>query len=243
LARLLKSWISDPSTCAYLPHQQASMEYRLMVDVDPEELDHLLERGWRRFGPAYFRPRCRSCRECVPLRVPVADFSPSKQQRRCWNRRDRFTTALGPPQIDDERIELYDRWHAERADRRGWDGERIDAVQYYHQFAFPHLSIRELSFRDRDDGRLVAVAIVDETPRAFSAVYTFHDPAYRRYSLGTLAILDQIDRARRVDKPHVYLGYRVRDCASSVYKAKFRPHELMARWVDMHEPPEWRRPM
>ncbi|MEM6370934.1 MAG: arginyltransferase [Myxococcota bacterium] len=241
MARLLKTWVADPSVCAYLPHQHSSMEYRLMVDVDPDELDKLLERGWRRFGPAYFRPKCRGCRECVPLRVPVADFKSSKQQRRCWNKRDRFSTELGTPQIDDERIELYDLWHADRAERRGWDGDRIDAVQYYHQFAFPHLSIRELSFRDAETSRLVAVAIVDETPRAFSAVYTFHHPDYRAYSLGTLAILEQIECARRSNKPMVYLGYRVRDCASSVYKAKFRPHELMVRWSEMDEPPEWRR--
>ena len=32
------------------------LEVRLLTDVSPEETEHLVERGWRRFGPEYFRP-------------------------------------------------------------------------------------------------------------------------------------------------------------------------------------------
>ena len=40
-----------------------------MVSVSAEELEVLLLRGWRRFGPAYFRPACRPCGECVSIRL------------------------------------------------------------------------------------------------------------------------------------------------------------------------------
>lgn len=238
-ARLLKTWVAEPSACAYLPGRSASLEYKIMVDVDPDELDALLERGWRRFGPAYFRPRCAGCSECVPLRVRAQSFAPSRGQRRIWRRRTRFEARIGPPNIDDERIALYDAWHGERAQRRGWSPDAIDPVQYYHQFAFPHPSIRELTLRDRETGRLVAVGIVDETPRAMSAVYTFHHPDYRRFSLGSLVILEQIERAAQAGKAYVYLGYRVEGCQSSAYKAEYRPHETMRSWREMNEPPDW----
>jgi arginine-tRNA-protein transferase len=237
VARLLKTWVADPSPCAYLPDRLASLEYRLMVDVTADELDGLLERGWRRFGPAYFRPGCVGCRECVPIRVPVDRFRRSRQQRRAWNRTAHLTLRVGPPRIDDARIELYDRWHADRALVRGWTHDRIDPAQYYHQFAFPHPSIREFAYYD--DERLVGVAIVDQTPRALSAVYTFYDPALSRLSLGTVSILRQIEEARQTGREFVYLGYRVEGCPSSAYKGLFRPHQLMKRWVELDEPSEW----
>lgn len=208
-----------------------------MLEVDPEELDHLLERGWRRFGPAYFRPGCPSCEECVPLRIPVARFRPSRTQRRVLKSTSEVRLVVRPPLVDQERLDLYHRWHVMQGGRRGWSDDSIDAEEYYHQFAFPHPCVREFAYYH--GRRLIAVAIVDETPRALSAVYTYHDPDYRKYSLGTASILYQIEAAKRRGKPWVYLGYRVLGCRSSEYKAKFQPHELLVGWPDLHERPDW----
>ncbi|NJN47577.1 MAG: hypothetical protein HC808_15100 [Candidatus Competibacteraceae bacterium] len=70
------------------------------------------------------------------------------------------------------------------------------------------------------------VAVVDRLGDGLSAVYTFFDPAETGRSLGTYAILWQIDEARRQDLEWVYLGYWVRDCQKMAYKIKFQPHEL-----------------
>jgi len=85
------------------------------LDVSPEELEALLERGWRRFGPMYFRPACEGCAECVTLRIPATTFEPSKSQRRARKNASRLTRRVSRPRIDDERLELYARWHAQRA--------------------------------------------------------------------------------------------------------------------------------
>lgn len=242
MARILRHWLSEPSQCAYLPAQRSSLEYRLMLDVSADELDYLLERGWRRFGPAYFRPGCRGCNACVPLRIPVARFRMSKGQRRVWNKARHLRVEVARPRVDAERLELYHRWHDMQAGARGWPEDRIDAEEYYHQFAFPHPCVREMSYWDdaaRGGPRLVAVAIVDETPRALSAVYTYHDPAYRKLSPGTASVLFQVERARRERRSWVYLGYRVLGCASSEYKGKFQPHELLSGWPELDEAPRW----
>lgn len=242
MARLLQHWLSSPSTCAYLPDKLSSLEYRLMLDVTPEELDHLLERGWRRFGPAYFRPGCQGCQACVPLRVPVASFRPTRSQRRVLNKNEGLRLEVARPIVDSRRLELYHRWHAMQGEARGWPADRIDAEEYYHQFAFPHPSVREYAYFDDEAAggpRLVAVAIVDETPKALSAVYTYHDPDYRARSLGTASILFQLREAERVGKRWVYLGYRVLGCKSSEYKARFGPHELLAHWPELSEAPTW----
>lgn len=244
MARILRHWLSDPHGCAYLPVQTAALEYRLMLDVSDEELDWLLARGWRRFGPAYFRPGCRPCHECVPLRIPVASFRASKQQRRVWSKAKHLRLEVGFPQIDEQRLDLYHRWHAVRGETRGWPEDRLDAEEYYHQFAFPHPAVREYSYWDDAppsgaSPRLVGVGIVDETPRALSAVYTFHDPDYHRLSLGTASVLFQLAEAERLGKEWLYLGYRVRGCPSSEYKERFQPHELLTGRPGFDEEPRW----
>ena len=90
---------------------------------------------------------------------------------------------------------------------------------------------------------LVAVGIVDETPTALSAVYTFYDPEYRSSSLGTASILRQIEAAKRRDKQWLYLGYRVMGCKSSEYKARFRPHQVLRGYPSFSEVPEWSTPV
>ncbi len=238
---MLRHWVADPSTCAYLPDQHSSLEYRLMVEVSPEEMDALLERGWRRFGLAYFRPNCAACSACVPLRVPVHNFRPSKQQKRVLKNTAHLRLEIGPPKVDDQRLDLYHRWHAMQREARGWPEDRIDSEEYYHQFAFPHPCVREFAYYDDRGGspRLVALAIVDETPRSVSAVYTYHEPEFAKLSLGTASVLFQIAQAKAWQKRWLYLGYRVQGCMSSQYKGKFQPHELMQDFVEFHQSPRW----
>ena len=56
--------VEAPRACSYLPGTTATLEHRVMVDVTADELGRLLERGWRRFGPDYFRPACPACSAC-----------------------------------------------------------------------------------------------------------------------------------------------------------------------------------
>lgn len=234
--------LGDPETCSYLPDRMARMEFRLAVGVSPTTLERLLERGWRRFGFAYFRPACTGCSECVSLRIPVDRFRPNRSQRRALDRGAGLRWTWGPPRVDRRRLALLDRWHRDRETRRGWQPQAMDAERYELEFAVPHPCARELAaWEPRGSAprspRLVAVAIVDETPRALSAAYTFFDPKRAALSPGTLAVLKTIEIARQRGKRHVYLGYRVLGCPSSEYKSRFRPHQLARGWPDLRQPP------
>ena len=72
---------------------------------------------------------------------------------------------------------------------------------------------------------LCAVAVTDVIPGALSAVYTFYDPALEAHSLGTLAILRQIEWARRDGYAHLYLGYWIDGQRKMDYKRRFSPLE------------------
>jgi leucyl-tRNA---protein transferase len=232
------TFVSEPHACEYLPGQTARSAYRLLADPSPRELGRLLERGWRRFGPIAFRPACASCAECVPLRIAVADFRPSRSQRRARNRCAHLVAEQSTPVVDDERLALYARWHAARETRRGWDPSPLDADEYARSFVARDACAREVSYRDA--GKLVAVGICDQTDDALSAVYFFHDPVHARLSPGVNHVLELIARARAAGRAYVYLGFRVMGCASMRYKAGFRPHQLLDGRPDDAQPPSWR---
>jgi arginine-tRNA-protein transferase len=239
VARLLQHFVEPPRECAYLPDREAQLEIRVQVDVTSEELDAMLARGWRRFGPVYFRPACTSCGECVTLRVDVATFAPSKSQRRAARNAAHLRRTISVPIVDDERLALYHRWHEQREDMRGWDPSTIDAERYALDFAFPHPSVREVTFRDPASDRLLGVGIFDVTPRALSAVYFFWDPEHAPASLGVANVVTLIADARAKSLAHVYLGYRVLGCASLLYKSKYAPHELLEGRPSPDEAPAW----
>src|SRR5271156_2482702 len=97
--------------CAYLAGRPAMLDVRLLTDVSPEETEHLVERGWRRFGPEYFRPICHGGRECVSLRVPVREFRLTKSQRRVVRKCAAVKVEIASPRSDADRVALYRKWH------------------------------------------------------------------------------------------------------------------------------------
>ncbi|MBZ4408124.1 arginyltransferase [Myxococcus faecalis] len=242
MALLLAHDVEPPRPCSYLPERQASLENLVLRDVSPEEYEHLLVRGWRRFGPVYFRPACADCQECVSLRVPVEGFRPNRSQRRARAACAHLRVEVGVPRADEERLALYRAWHAEREAAREWEPSPLTVREYSLQFSFPHPSAREVAwYDDAAEGgpRLVALGICDETPHAWSAVYFFYDPDYARLSPGTANVVFQVELAKARGIPHVYLGFRVQACASLRYKGGFRPHELLEGRPALDAEPTW----
>ena len=58
---------------------------------------------------------------------------------------------------------------------------------------------------------------------ALSAIYTFFDPDYEQYSIGSIMIMEQIKFAKQQAKQFVYLGYQIDECTKMKYKTQFLP--------------------
>lgn len=221
----------EPQECPYLSGLTARMPLRLPVgSLDGEELDALLERGFRRTGDFVYRAECPSCKACEPTRVPVATFHWSRSLLRVLRRGDAaLRMSLGPPRCDAERVTMFNRHRNERD--MGRDDDSVDEEAYRAFLVESCCETLEMTFYL--GRRPAAVAIVDVGKTSLSAVYTHFDPDLRRYSLGTYAILKQLQHAAATGRSMLYLGMYVATNRHLSYKARFVPQQrfIGGRWL------------
>lgn len=210
--------------CPYLPDREAHLLY-LYGDLAGPLYRRLLDNGYRRSGTYLYRPDCPGCNECKVLRVPVAEFRMSKEQRRVWNRGRRvFTIELADPQYSDERAAILRRY-LENQHKRAEDAPRTrESYEDFYVHSCLGDQTRELQLHK--DGGLVGVGIIDVLDDALSSVNFFFDPSVARYSPGTFSALAEIDLARQWGKEFYYLGYYIAGCRTMNYKARFRPCQI-----------------
>ena len=218
--------------CPYLEGRLAR-ERAFMADSIPPGLYHrLMDFGWRRSGRLLYRPDCDGCAECVPIRIPVNEFRPSRTQRKVEKRNADLEWRLSVPVPTDEKFDLFVRYQQGRH-----TGDMCTEREDFERFLYEY-PIKSRECEARLDGRLLVSAIIDVEPRSISSVYTYYDPGEKHRSLGVAAILALIGYARRRGVSHYYLGYHIRGCAKMSYKVAYRPCELCdsrGTWT-RHEP-------
>lgn len=213
-----------PYDCPYLEGRTAiSAVYDPNVPVDGNLYGELIRYGFRRSGRRLYRPHCPGCSACESLRIPAGTFRPSRSHRRARRRSEDLAVTVLPPEYWPEHFALYRKYQRHR--HPGGEMDFEDPGDFARACLESPVDTRLITFRD-PGGRLVAVAITDFLPTGLSAVYTFFDPDQTQRSPGTLAILWQIQHARELGLPHVYLGYWIRDCGKMAYKSRFRPAEV-----------------
>jgi len=215
--------------CGYWPLREAR---DLVLDPDSEQLGdaygNALAMGFRRSGGHVYRPHCPGCRDCVAIRLPVAEFRPDRSQRRCLRRNADLTSIAAPAKRRAEHFALYRRYLASRHPGGGMDDPVPEDFELFLQCRWSPTRFLEI----RQGHRLLAVAVTDVVPEGLSAVYTFFEPDEPGRSLGTFAILQQIELARRNRLAWLYLGYRIAGHPKMDYKTRFAPFELLrqGRW-------------
>jgi leucyl-tRNA---protein transferase len=221
--------VGPPFPCPYLPGRQARHVVVLPRPLAPGVYHALMDLNFRRLGQVFYRPDCGTCHECRMIRIPVAEFRPSRAQRRCWARNRDVTAETGTAMPSDEKYRLYRRYLESRHD----DGQMDGSVEELESFLYTS-SVETIEIVYRAEGRLVAVSIVDVEPLAMSAVYCYFDPAAAWRSPGVFNVLWLVEECRRRGLHDLYLGYLVRGCRKMSYKAAYRPSEVLApdgRWV------------
>jgi arginine-tRNA-protein transferase len=227
-----------PTPCSYLPGQTAKMTYRLAYKLTEARYEQLLSRGWRRFGRTLFRPTCAACSACQSLRVVLSEFEASKSQRRIRTGIEETELIIQRPTVSPEHLSLYNRYHLDMHHRRQWPFREIDAAHYFDSFIDGSFSFAR-EFQYRRDGKLIGLGLVDMTRNVMSSIYFFHDPDLRSDGLGTYSVLREIEEGRALGRQWLYMGYYIQDCGSMNYKNRYRPNQILQRYVSDEETPVW----
>jgi|LSQX01.1.fsa_nt_gb arginyl-tRNA--protein-N-Asp/Glu arginylyltransferase len=216
--------------CPYLPGRDWSSVSLSCRQVDPDEFQTLLEDGFRRSGSEFYRPACRGCQECVPIRLPVEAFHPHRTQRRVWRRNQDLRVRLAPGASSPQKLDLYRRFLAARFDRVESPG--VEEMEGFLGDRFGSTLVLDYLLGER----LVAFGVLDVTPKAASSVYFVHDPDLASRRLGTFSVMQEVEWCRKTKRSHLYLGLWVRECPAMAYKAWFHPHETLVAGTWVREP-------
>ncbi len=212
--------------CSYLPETPARSQVAVVeIEQSTAAYNELVRKGFRRSGGFIYRPHCDTCQACLPARIRVADFAPSRSQRRAAQSLAALTIAALPLTLNAEHLALYQRYQQSRHDE---DEQAMTAAQtqeaYSHFLLRSHVRSNLIELR-QPSGELLAVSVVDWLADGLSAVYTFFDPRAKG-SLGTACVLWMIEQARAQGLPYVYLGYWIQQSPKMAYKSNFQPLEL-----------------
>lgn len=233
-------YVTAPQPCPYLPDR---MERKLFTGLQGDHADKLNDalskQGFRRSQNVLYRPSCAQCTACMSARVRVADFAPTRSQKRTLRRNATLQRQATSPWATEEQYALF----REYLDRRHADGGMADMDIFEFAAMIEETPIRsrviEYTNPDKTGAEaLTAVCLTDVLDDGLSMVYSFFNPSEEQRSLGTYVILDHIRIAQEAGLPFVYLGYWVPGSPKMAYKAKFSALEIYKNgtWQDIGAP-------
>jgi len=247
-------YVTAPQPCPYL---KGRMERKLFTALQGEHAealnDTLSKQGFRRSQNVLYRPSCADCAACLSARIRVADFEPSKSQRRTQKRNAALRRTATSPWATEEQYALFRRY----LDSRHADGGMADMDIFEFAAMIEETPVRSRVVEYKLPGLaedladaaathgapaiesdLAAVCLTDVLDDGLSMVYSFYEPALQKHSLGTYIILDHVEIARAAGLPYVYLGYWVPGSPKMGYKSAFAALEIYkgGRWQDIGDP-------
>ncbi len=231
---LVDFYATSPAPCPYLPDR---LERKVLAELRPGSgrgiYDRLARAGFRRSHNFAYRPNCGLCSACLPVRVVVEDFTPTRSMRRTAKRNADLQARIVGPAATDEQFALFARY----IDERHGDGEMAGMAEADFRAMVEDSTVATSVVEFRRAGELVAAMLVDSLQDGFSAVYSFFAPDLHADSVGTWMVLWLIERARRAKLPWVYLGYWVPGSPKMHYKARFRPLQALGQrgWQEVDD--------
>jgi len=203
--------------------------------------DALSKQGFRRSQNVLYRPSCAECSSCFSARIRVADFKPSKSQRRVLKKNAHLARNAMSPWATEDQFTLFRRYLEHRhADGGMADMDIFEFAAMVEETPIKSRVIEYTSPPEPDDQSrdLAAVCLTDVFDDGLSMVYSFFAPELTKNSLGTYIILDHIEIARAAGLPYVYLGYWVPGSPKMAYKAGFNALEIYqdGEWRALDDP-------
>lgn len=206
-----KEWLS------YLTHADRLDEYIY---------EALLNKGFRRSGHIFYQNQCKGCESCIPVRIVVDQFAPSKSQRKIWRKNQDLRLEVLPAKFDEEAYRVYDAFTKDRYNSSA-------SAEEFQQFLVKTAVDTQMVKYYLED-RCIAVGWLDILDQSVSSVYFAFDPEYGKRSLGHFSVMKEIELCRQMGKQYLHLGFWVAECQAMAYKSKFYPHQFLidGQWCE-----------
>ncbi len=229
-------YVTAPQPCPYLEGREERKLFTALQGEHAVQLNNALsQQGFRRSQNVLYRPSCAECAACLSARIRVADFKPSKSQRRAWKRNRDLVRRTRAPWATEEQYDLFRTYLEDRHADGGMAD--MDVFEFAAMIEETPVKSRVIEYHapageDGGRARLAGVCLTDVLEDGVSMVYSFYTPERRARSLGTYIILDHVEIARELGLPYVYLGYWVPGSPKMDYKARFSALEIYraGRW-------------
>jgi len=233
----LQFYLSGPLPCPYLP---AQVERKLFTRLGTENVSAntqtnaaLCRVGFRRSHDVVYRPACNACNACIPVRIPVNLFIPSRSLRRLAKQNRDLLWERADPSPSSELFKLFTAYQAAR--HSDSDMARMREDDFASMLQEGRVDTQLYLLRG-EQSTLMGCIITDAVGDGFSAVYSFFAPHEARRSLGSYLVLSLIGEAQRQRLPFIYLGYWVAESRKMSYKARFGPLQFLGPngwgWLD-----------
>ncbi|MCK5121708.1 MAG: arginyltransferase, partial [Methylococcales bacterium] len=213
-------FLTEQQPCNYLNKKNSQSAFvHPSFQLNTTIYSQLIEQGFRRSGNEVYTPHCPDCSECIPSRISAEQFIPSKNQRRCIKKNLQTSVTIKPAKFEQAHYDMYMRYQKQRHQEGGMADSSPDDYISFLASDWCNTLFVEFSI----NGELAAIAIVDLLDNALSAVYTFFEPELSSYSLGTYAVLWQIEHAKEMNLEYVYIGFWIKNCQKMSYKTQYQP--------------------
>ena len=213
-------YLAEAHDCSYLDQHSSQFAYvHPDFSLNTNLYAQLIAQGFRRSGSHVYQPYCHSCKKCVPVRLAIKDFQPSRQQRRTMKNNADIQATIKPAIFEQAHFDLYLLYQQSRHT----ESNMADASKEEYIDFLSSEWCNTLFVEFTCAGKLAGVAVVDLFDNALSAVYTFFDPELSKRSLGVYAVLWQIDYAKTLGLDWLYLGYWIEQCQKMSYKTNYQP--------------------
>ena len=220
---------TPPTKCPYLPNKEEQLIFTHLKQEIAEDTHNIMSNiGFRRSHGIVYRPDCKNCSECIPVRIRVDNHQPNKNQQRINQKNRNLVSKFLPPVATAEHFNLFQRYQKCRHEEGNMLLMNMD--EYRSMIEDTPVKTQLIEYREKN-GELFAVALTDNIKNGLSMVYSFYRPDALKRSPGTWIILNHIYLAKIIRLPYVYLGFFIQNCSKMSYKKDFKPLESLVDFI------------
>ena len=221
-------FLTAPSPCPYIKGQMERKIFTWLTSDNAKNInEELVKNGFRRSQNIAYRPACEKCSQCIPTKIIVNEFVPTKSMKRVIKKNTDLRQSKKNNVATEEQFKLFIKYNKTRHGNKGMSEMSFEGYQRMIEDSLVETNVFEFRKISKKYNRLVAAVLSDELNDGLSMVYSFFDPDEKNRSLGTFLILNHINETKKQGRQYCHLGYWVKNSSKMSYKARFKPQKRL----------------